>query len=576
MEQFSNKEIAKMFAEYSDIMKILDKNKYRIRAYDNAFRILSDSSIDLQKLIKEDRLKEIKGIGEGIGSTIKEIFNKGYFKDLQELKKELPPNFLELLEVPGLGPKTAGKFLKKLNIKNIKDLKKALKEQQVREIKGMGTKTEKNLLKSLTDYEEYVSYINLNIALDSSEQIIEELKSSSKQFLDIKTAGSIRRKKLKIGDLDILISVEDKTEHNLLKEIKNTKIIESILLEGDTKISARTIDGLQIDFRVVNQKEFPAALQYFTGSKYHNVKIRQIAKSKGFKLNEYGVFKADKRVEIVSEKEIYELLGLKYIEPELREDSGEIEAAKKDKLPDLIKYDQINGDFHVHSNYSDGNMSIKEMINTAQKRGYKFLAITDHSKSLKIANGLSEDDLKKQWKEIDSLREKYPEFLILKGIEVDINKDGSLDYEDDILKKFDLVIGSVHSNFNQKKEEMTKRLVKAINNPYIDIIGHPTGRMLGQRPAYQIDFEKILKAISQNNVILEINCSPSRFDLDDQMAREVIKNNQKLIINTDSHHSDQYDYMKYGVSIAKRAWAESKDIVNTYTVKQIKELFEVK
>jgi len=576
MHSFSNKEISELLSEYTDLMKIMGENKYRIRAYDNAARIVSDRSIDIEKLAKENRLEEIKGIGQGIAKTIKDIFIDGYCQPLDELKKELPPGFEDLLNIPGLGPKTAQKFLDELDIKNIEELKKALKNEEIRKLKGMGPKKEKNLLEALSDYEDYVSYINLNKALSTSESLIKELQEKSDQILEIETAGSTRRKKIKIGDIDILMAVKDKKEHSLLKVIRSLDLIEDILLKGDTKISARTTEGLQVDFRIVNSQEYPAALLYFTGSKYHNVKLRQIANKLGYKLNEYGLFDADKRLNTSSEAEIYKLLDLKYIEPEMREDQGEIEAAQQDKLPDLINLKDIKGDFHLHSNYSDGALTIEEMIKAGMERGYHSLAITDHSQSLKIAHGLSADRVKKQWLEIEELRTKYPDFLILKGIEVNIKKDGSLDYGDSLLKGFDVVIGSVHDNFNLSRQAMTNRIIKAIEHEYIDIIGHPTGRMLGQRKPYELDFSKVIEAAKKNNVLLEINASPARFDLNDKMARDVLDSNVKLVINTDAHHSQQYAYMRYGIYIARRAWAKKEDIINTSSQKEIKKLFGVK
>src|SRR6056297_1097553 len=543
MHSFSNKEISEMLSEYTDLMKIMGENKYRVRAYDNASRIVADRTIDLEKMVKEDRLEEIKGIGEGIATTNKNIFEKGYCEPLEELRKELPPGFEELLNIPGLGPKTAGKFLEELEISNIEDLKKALQAEKIRELKGMGAKTEENLLEALKEYEEYTSYINLDQALETSNKLIKELKKKSSKIIKITTAGSTRRRKIKIGDLDILMSVKDKKDHNLLETIKGLELIKNILLEGETKVSGRTTDGLQVDFRIVNQDEYPAALLYFTGSKYHNVRLRQLAKERNLKLNEYGVFEGEKRLEVSSESDIYKLFDLKYIESELREDKGEIEAAQNGTLPDLITIDDIKGDFHVHSNYSDGSLTIEEMVKAAKDRGYNAIAFTDHSQSLNIANGLSEEEVKKQWKEIEEVRKDHPEFLILKGIEVDIKKDGSLDYRDEILKGFDIVIASVHSNFNLSKDEMTARIIKAAKNPYVTILGHPTGRMLGQRQPFDFDFEKVLEVVKENNVILEINSSPSRFDLDDEMAYQALKAGVKLTINTDSHHSDQLEYM---------------------------------
>ena len=575
MHSFSNKEISDMLSEYTDLMKIFDENKYRVRAYDNASRIVSDRTIDLEKMVKEDNLEEINGIGEGIAGTIKDIFEKGYCEELEELREQLPAGFEELLNIPGLGPKTAGKFLEEMEIKNIDDLKKALQNKEVRKLKGMGAKTEENLLEALKEYEEYTNYINLDQALKTSEKLIEKLKENSDEILKIETAGSTRRKKIKIGDIDILISVKNKKDHNLLETIRNLAEIQDILLEGETKISARTTEGLQVDFRMVTDEEYPAALMYFTGSKYHNVRLRQIAKDKNYKLNEYGVFEDDKRLDADSEAEIYELLDLKYIEPEIREDKGEIEAAQNDGLPNLITIDDIQGDFHVHSNYSDGALSIEEMVKAAKERGYKALAFTDHSQSLNIANGLSVERVKKQWKEIEEVRENHPDFLILKGIEVDIKKDGTLDYDDEILSGFDLVIASVHNNFNLPADEMTNRIVKAMKNPHIDILGHPTGRMLGNRTPFEFDYDKVLETALENDVILEINASPSRFDLNDEMAMDAIRSGVKLTINTDAHHPDQYNYMEYGIYIARRAWAENDNIINTYGPEQLKKQFEV-
>ncbi len=575
MHSFSNKEISDMLSEYTDLMKIFDENKYRVRAYDNASRIVSDRTIDLEKRVKENNLEEINGIGEGIAGTIKDIFEKGYCEPLEELRENLPAGFEELLNIPGLGPKTAGKFLEEMEIKNIEDLKKALQNGEIRKLKGMGAKTEENLLEALKEYQEYTNYINLDQALETSQKLIKKLKDNSDEILKIVTAGSTRRKKIKIGDIDILISVEDKKDHNLIETIRNLDEVQDILLEGDTKISVRTKEGLQVDFRMVTDKEYPAALMYFTGSKYHNVRLRQIAKDKNYKLNEYGVFEGEKRLEASSEAEIYELLDLKYIEPEIREDKGEIEAAQNVELPQLITLDDINGDFHVHSNYSDGALSIEGMVEAAKDRGYKTLAFTDHSQSLNIANGLSVERVKKQWKEIEKIREKHPDFLILKGIEVDIKKDGTLDYEDEILEGFDIVIASVHNNFNLPADEMTARIIKAMENPYVKILGHPTGRMLGNRTPFDFDYDQVLETAKEHDVILEINSSPSRFDLNDEMAMDAIRSGVKLTINTDAHHPDQYNYMQYGIYIARRAWAEKENIVNTYSPEQLKKQFEV-
>ncbi|MGM0410349.1 MAG: DNA polymerase/3'-5' exonuclease PolX [Bacillota bacterium] len=578
MHNFKNKEIAKILDELATMLKIKGENKYKVRAYENISRKLTTISEEISDLVAEGRLKEVQGIGDGIAAEIEDIFEKGFSPALEDLKNEVPTGVVEMTNISGLGPKSAHKLYNELDIKSIEELKKALIENEVRTLEGFGEKTEKKLLESVNDYNKNNLKMTYSEAEEKINKIIEELKAAKNLSFEIEIAGSFRRKKELITDIDILIITSQAKK--IRKLIKDSSFLRDIIKEGENSISIYIKDGIRVDFRLLNKENKAAALQYFTGSKEHNVKIRKLAKEKSFKLNEYNLISLNKKddseekVEVNSESDIYNKLGLEYIVPELREDRGEIEAAQNDNLPDLVKLEDIKGDLHIHSKYSDGAFSIEEITKKAIELNYEYLAITDHSQSLKIAQGMSTKEIYKQREEINSLRKKYSNIKILSGIEVDILKDGELDYSNEILAEFDLVIASIHSGFNQSSSQITNRLIKAMNNKNVNIIAHPQGRLLNRRKSYAVDMDEVISVAKKTNTALEINASPQRLDLDDELAKKAAKIGVNLVINTDSHHLDQFSNMKLGINVARRAWLEKDDLLNTKKYKKLKEVLK--
>ncbi|MFH1584178.1 MAG: DNA polymerase/3'-5' exonuclease PolX [Actinomycetota bacterium] len=563
----SNK-IAKIFEDLADMLEIKGDNPFRIRAYRKVARNIRTLTDEFEKFADEGRLDQIPGIGEGMKEKIYEILDTGRLQFYEDLKSEIPPSLVKLLSVPGIGPKLAKKFYDELNIRDIEQLEKMAKEHHLAGLPGIKEKTEQNILKGIEMLKKGLERMNLGIALPIANEIVNQL-SKLPEVKRISTAGSIRRRKETIGDIDIL------TTSSNSKKVMNTFInlpqVKRVLVSGETKSSIVTFDGIHVDLRVVKPESYGSALAYFTGSKAHNIRIREIAMKNGLKINEYGVFdeKNNKKIAGENEEEIYQILDLPFIVPELREDRGEIEVAKNNNLPDLVKLSEINGDLHVHTVWSDGGNSIEEMIKDAQKRGYKYLAICDHSQSLKIAGGLSEEKLVEQIEKIKELNKKYKNFTILAGSEVDIKADGSLDYPDELLKKLDIVVAAIHTRFRRSRYEMTKRIIKAIQNPHVNILAHPTGRLLGVRDAYEVDLDEILKVAKINKIALEINAFPERLDLNDINCRKAKEYGVMISINTDSHITNQLDYMALGVSVARRGWLEPENIINTKPIEQI-------
>lgn len=568
-----NKEIAQILDEIAILLEIKGENKYKIAAYQEAARRIENLPEDIEKLFREGKLYHIKGIGESIGQKIKEYLTTGKVSYLEELRKEIPPEILELLKIPGIGPKLAYRLYTELGIKDIDSLEKAAKEGKIRLLPRLGPKVEQNILESIKEYRNKQSIperIPLGVALPLVEDIISYL--SQFPFVEnIVPAGSVRRKKETIGDIDILITTSDMEKVNQV--LKNLPILKNVLAAGTTKTSIVVEPGIQVDFRVVEKNAFGAALQYFTGSKAHNIKLRELAIKKGLKINEYGVFRISDNKKIGGEKEeeIYEILGLQYIPPELREDQGEIEIAMEGKLPKLIEENDILGDMHVHTDWSDGANTLEEMVEIAYKLGYKYVVISDHSQALGVAGGLTPEQIEKQKLRIQELNKKYKNFKILHSIEANILSDGSIDLPEEVLKQFDLVIAGLHSGFKQPKEKITERLISAIKNPWVDIISHPTGRLINKRPAYEVDLSAILYWAKETGTILEINSQPDRLDLcdiDAKIAKE--KYGIYFSIGTDSHDTRSYSLIKYGIAVARRAWLERKDVINTYPWEEAK------
>ncbi|MDD5431504.1 MAG: DNA polymerase/3'-5' exonuclease PolX [Candidatus Omnitrophica bacterium] len=563
-----NLEIAQIFHDIADILEIKGENVFRIRAYQRAAQTI-ESIPNIENFIKQDRLTDIAGIGKDLSDRIKEYAQTGKIKMLEDLKKSIPEGLLDLLNIPSVGPKTAKLLYEKLKIKSISDLENAIRKGRLKGIFGIKDKTVENIVKGIEILKRGRERLTLAEAMVVGNEFVKELKNLS-QVKSISVAGSLRRKKETIRDIDILvISDNPKKVMDSFVKIPSVRDIQAF---GDTKASIRTKDDVQVDCRVVENKSFGAALLYFTGSKSFNIKLRQLAIKKGLKINEYGVFKKDKFIGGKTEEEIFKLLDLSYIEPELRENTGEIEFARENKLPKLIEQKDIKGDLHSHSSWSDGLNSIEEMAQAARKLGYSYMAITDHSQSLKVARGLSIADVKKKKEEIERINKNLNGFRILFGTEVDIDSQGKLDYPDSILKEFEIVIGAIHTGFKQTQAQLTKRIVSACKNKYVHIIAHPTGRLWGVREAYPIDLEEILKVAKQTNTALEINAFPQRLDLNDSGCRMAKEIGVKIAIDTDSHACDQLSAMQFGVAVARRAWLSKEDVVNTLPLEKLLKL----
>jgi DNA polymerase (family 10) len=563
-----NQLVAEIFYRIADLLEIMGDIPFKSRAYRRAAQTIENLDEDIEDFVKEERLHDIPGVGEGLAKKIHEIVETGGLDYFEKLKKEIPGSLATLVSIPGVGPKKASVLYKKMGISTVKKLKEACEQGRLRDLDGFGEITERNIIRGIQMLEKASGRVLLNVAYEDGNKYLEYLKKN-KKILDVDIAGSLRRMKETIGDLDLLAS--SKHPEEVMEYFVGYTDVKNVLLKGATKTSVVLDDGIQVDLRVVKPESYGAALQYFTGSKEHNVKLRGIAIRKGYKLSEYGVFKKDTDKYVVgkSEKEVYNKLGLTYIAPELRENRGEIEAAKKNRLPKLIGYDDLKGDFHVHSNWSDGSESIKDIAVFAKKQGFSFVGVADHSQSLKIAFGLSEKEISKKFKEIDKINNKFSRFRVLAGTECDIKADGALDYSDKILKKFDFVCAAVHSRFKMSRDEMTKRLVKAMENEYVDILAHPTCRLIGRREPIELDMDKIIDAAKDTDTFLEINAFPDRLDLNDVYIRVAKERGVCFTIGTDAHSLEHFRYMRFGIATARRGWLEKKDVLNTYSIKEI-------
>ena len=561
-----NKELADLFEKMADILEFKGENPFKISAYRRASRIIGDLTQDIEEIAEQGELKNIPGIGEGMAQKILEYLKTGKVSKFEEVRKEVSDELIAIMDIPGMGPKTLSMLHKEKGISNISQLEKALENGSLLGLYGIGEKKIENIKRGILLLKQSQGRMNLGIAFPVAKRIVETLrqKAGSKK---IEWAGSLRRMKENIGDIDILATGANKEK--IVQTFTHLPEVKEVLASGETKASVIVEGGTQIDLRVVEEDSYGAALQYFTGSKGHNIHLRGIAKAKGLKINEYGVFKGKKKIAGKEEKEIYRSLGMSWIEPELREDRGEIEAAQKGRLPKLVKESEIKGDLHVHSKWSDGTSSIEEIAKAAQERGYQYVAICDHSQSLRIAHGLDESRLKKQIEEIGRVNEKLKGFQILKGTEVDILTDGKLDLPEKILEKLDFVVAAVHSGFKQDKVKMTKRMIRALENPFLNIIAHPSGRLLGARDPYEVEMDELMEAAKKYGKALEINAYFQRLDLNDIHCRKAKEMGIRVGIGTDAHHLDQMWMMSLGVAVARRGWLETKDVLNTFSLKEI-------
>jgi DNA polymerase (family 10) len=563
-----NKFVADTLSMIADLLDLKGEVFYKTRAYRLAAQNIEALDEDIETFVRQGTLESIPGIGEALAKKITELATTGKLKYLEDLKKEVPSGLIDLLSIPGLGPKKVAAMYSKLGITTLKELQEAATAGKLRGLFGFGEITEKNILRGIQLLEKTSGRVLLSVAYKDGMEYIAYLKTCT-QLQNIDVAGSLRRMKETIGDIDILISSKDPGP--VMDYFIAYPMVARVLAKGSTKTSVLLKDNLQVDLRVVEDKSYGAALQYFTGSKDHNVTLRSLAIKKGFKLNEYGLFDKDTEKFIAgrTEAEIYKKIGFPYIEPELRENRGEFEAAKKNQLPQLVENDDILGDLHVHSEWSDGRDPMDAIVHTAHERGYRFIGIADHSQSLQLANGLSEGRVMKKLTEIKQLRKKYPRITILAGTECDIKPDGTLDYSNKVLKQFDYVIIGVHTAFKMEKAAMTKRIVRAMENEHADILAHPTGRLLGKRDAYEVDVDDLIDAAKRTETRLEINAVPERLDLDDIHVKQARDQGVQLSIGTDSHSIQHFDFMRFGVATARRGWLEKKDVLNTTPPKDI-------
>jgi len=561
-----NKELADLFGRMADILEFKDENPFKISAYRKAARIIGDLTQDIEEIAEDGKLKDVPGIGEGMAQKIVEYLKTGKVSKFEEVRKGVSDALIAIMDIPGMGPKTLSMIHKEKGISSLSQLEKAVENGSLVGLPGIGEKKVENIKRGIQLLKQSKGRMNLGIAFPVAKRIVEALreKAGSRK---IEWAGSLRRMRENIGDIDILATGPNKEK--IIHTFTHLPEVREVLASGETKASVVVEGSIQIDLRVVEEDSYGAALQYFTGSKGHNIHLRGIAKTKGIKINEYGVFKGEKKIGGKEEEDVYRALGMDWIEPELREDRGEIEAAQEDRLPKLVKEPEIKGDLHVHSNWSDGTSPIEEIGRAAQKRGYQYVAICDHSKSLKITHGLDESRLMKQMEEIDRINEKTRGFQMLKGTEVDILNDGRLDLSEKVLEKLDLVVAAVHSGFKQEKQKMTKRIVRALENPFVDVLAHPSGRLLGARDPYEVEIDEVMEAAKQYGKALEINAYFERLDLDDIHCRKAKEMGIPLAIGTDSHHLDQMWMISLGVAVARRGWLESKDVLNTLTLKEI-------
>ncbi len=567
-----NSDVTAILTQLADLLEIEGANSFRVRAYREAARTIDGLPRRLTELVDGDEdLSELPGIGESMSEKIKEIVETGGLKQLDELEEKVPGELSELLTLPGLGPKRVEILHEELGIEDRDDLADAARDHTVREVQGLGPKTEEKIVSELEKRRDGERRLQLTEVEEFAEDLVEYL-SGIEGVKQATIAGSYRRRRETVGDLDILITCKRGT-HATDRFVEYDDVAE-VVSQGKTRSTVRLRSDLQVDLRVVPEVSYGAALHYFTGSKAHNIAIRRIGVGKKLKVNEYGVFRGDDRIAGRTEEEVYAQLDLPYIEPEMREDRGEIDSAKQGDLPKLITRDDLRGDLHCHTKASDGRYTLAEMAEAARERGYDYLAITEHSKRLTVARGLDEKRLRDQMGNIDRLNEQLSGIRLLKSIECDILEDGSLDLDDEVLAELDLVVCSIHSKFDLPANKQTERVIRAMDNPHFNILAHPTGRMIGRRDPHKLDVERIIEAALERGCFLELNAQPDRLDLSDTHCKLAREMGLKLAISTDSHATTSLDYARYGIDQARRGWLEADDVINTRTWGELKNLLK--
>ncbi|HLF95233.1 MAG TPA: DNA polymerase/3'-5' exonuclease PolX [Planctomycetota bacterium] len=552
-----NREIASILQTIGHILEIQDENTFKVRAYHNAARAIEGLTADVRTLVEKETLGEIPGIGEALEEKITQLVTKGKMDYFEKLRKQVPAGLLELLDIPSLGPKKVKVLWKERKITSIEGLRKACEDNKLLDLKGFGEKTQKKILEGIAFKSRNQGQYRLDQAMPVAKRLLDHLRSS-KHVQRSSLAGSIRRWKEVVRDVDLLVSSKDAV--SVMDHFVRAEGIAEVLAKGETKTSVRLRDGMQVDLRVVSDEQFPYALNYFTGSKEHNVALRQVAQKKGLKLSEYGIFNGSKILECTDEEGIYRKLGLPYFPPEMRENTGELAL---EETPQLIGLQSLKGVFHTHSTWSDGTAEIEAMAETARSMGLRYMGLSDHSKAASYANGLDEARLAQQSKEIDRLNRTWKDFRILKGLECDILPDGDLDLSPEALGKLDFVIGSIHSRFDMPEKEMTDRVCRALANEHLDILGHATGRLLLSREGYKIDLDRVIDAAKKHGKIIELNAYPNRLDLDWIHCRRAKEKGVMLSINPDAHSTADLSNIEYGIATARRAWLEDEDVLNT-------------
>ena len=557
----TNTEIADAFNEIADLLEIEGANPFRVRAYRDAARTIDGLPRNVREMVaNEEDLTALSGIGDDLATKIEALVETGTVPQLEELRERTPPALAKMLRIEGLGPKRVQSIYHELDITDLDALEKAAETGQIQKLHGLGPKTEQKILEDLKRKRQEEERTRLDVA----EELVEPLVAYLRDIDDVQrvaVAGSYRRRKETVGDIDILVISE--AGEATIDAFVEYEDVQQIISQGETRSTVVLRSDLQVDVRVVGEASYGAALLYFTGSKAHNIALRNMAMDEGFKVNEYGVFRDEERSAGETEEEIYDLFDLTFIPPELREDRGELEAAQKDALPSLVTLDDIKGDLQMHTTASDADSTLQEMVEGAQARGYDYVAITDHSAYVGVVTGLGADDVAEQVEKIERLNDELEDFRVLKGMEVDILEDGSLDLPDDTLAKLDVVVGSIHTKFDLSREKQTERIIRAMDNPHFHILGHPTGRHIGKRPPYDVDLERVMAAALEHGCYLEINASPERLDLNDIYAKLAKAMGLKVVISTDAHHVNGLSNMKYGVWQARRGWLEPEDVLNT-------------
>lgn len=565
-----NLELSRIFYEIADLLD-LQEEAFKPEAYRRAARTLESMSRDVEEVWRAGELDQLPGVGKAIGAKIEEYLETGIVAYHERLKAEIPPGVVAIMKIPGVGPKTAKRFYQELGLTSVEELKAAAAAGRIQGLKGLGPKKVENILRGIELKAATAGRTLLGRALPRAESIVDHLRGNA-PVSQIVIGGSLRRRKETVGDIDLLATAEDHAA--VMEAFVAMPIVREVLLKGDTKSTVILDDGMQADLRVLDDESFGAALQYFTGNKDHNIRLRSRAIDRGLKLNEYGLFRGDERVAGATEEELYAALDLPYIEPELRQDQGEFAAAAEGTLPHLVTEGDIQGDLHVHSNWSDGQETPEAMVTAAEARGYAYVGLSDHSQSLRIARGMTEETIRNQMAEIAGLRKRWEGIEILHGSEVDILEDGRLDYPDSVLRDLDYAIAAVHSRFSMSEKEMTSRVLTALANDHVRILAHPTCRRIGEREPVSLDLPRVMEAAADSGTALELNAFPERLDLNGAHARMAREAGAMLIINTDSHAPTHLAAMRYGVGQARRGWIEAPDLLNARSVGELRQWLE--